>query len=115
VREVSVSAGGRPLCRAEVAENPLTRSVGLLGRKGLAAGRGLWIKPCSSIHTLFMRFTIDVLYLDRENKMVKVRRRMRPFRMSMGGKGAHSVIELAAGALDGFDLAPGDQVEIGEG
>lgn len=114
MREVTVSVAGRRLCRAEVAENPWTRSVGLLGRKGLAESRGLWIRPCSSIHTLFMRFAIDVLYLDRQRRVVKVVRRLPPFRFSLGGRGAHSVIELPAGALDGFDLAPGQEVEIAE-
>ena len=91
------------------ASNPLSRSVGLLGKKTLPDGEALLIRPCWSIHTWFMRFTLDVIFLDREDRVVKVALKMGPWRMAMA-KGAHSVIEMKAGSLAEGDLAPGDQI-----
>jgi uncharacterized membrane protein (UPF0127 family) len=107
---VLVRVGGRELCLAEVAENPWTRAVGLLGRKELGEGRGLWIRPCKSIHTFFMRFPIDVAYVSSEGTVVKTRAGLRPFRLSMGGRGAHSVLELPAGSLERAGLKVGDSL-----
>ena len=58
----------------EVADSGPKRNKGLLGRDGLAPGEGLWIVPCESVHTFFMRFPIDLVYLDRKNTIKKVRR-----------------------------------------
>ena len=105
-----VRVARRELCLAEVAENPWTRAVGLLGRKELGEGRGLWIRPCRSIHTFFMRFPIDVAYVSSEGTVVKTRAGLRPFRLSMGGRGAHSVLELPAGSLERAGLKVGDSL-----
>ena len=59
--------------RLEVADSGPKRNKGLLGREGLAPGEGLWIVPCESVHTFFMRFPIDLVYLDRKNRIKKVR------------------------------------------
>ena len=59
--------------RLEVADSGPKRNKGLLGRDGLAPGEGLWIVPCESVHTFFMRFPIDLVYLDRKNTVKKVR------------------------------------------
>ena len=91
------------------ARNPLSRSVGLLGKKTLPDGEALLIRPCWSIHTWFMRFALDVIFLDRENRVLKVALNMGPWRMAMA-KGAHSVIEMKAGSLTEGDLEPGDQL-----
>lgn len=105
-------AGGRTLCVAEVAENPWARGWGLLGRKGLPAGQGLWIRPCRSVHTFFMRFPIDLVYLSREGTVTKTCSRLRPFRFSMGGRGTHSVLELPAGSLASVGLEVGDRLVV---
>jgi len=110
MRKELVRVGERELCLAEVAANPWTRAVGLLGRKGLHEGRGLWIRPCKSIHTFFMRFPIDVAYLSSDGTVVKTSARLRPFRLSMGGRGAHSVLELPAGSLERAGLKVGDSL-----
>jgi len=110
VRTVLVGVAERELCLAEVAENPWTRAVGLLGRKELGEGRGLWIRPCRSIHTLFMRFPIDVAYLSSDGTVVKTCARLRPFRLSMGGRQAHSVLELPPGSLERAGLKIGDRL-----
>ncbi len=90
------------------AATPWARLVGLLGRSGLAAGEGLHLLPCGSVHTWFMRFTIDVLYLDRDGRVVKAVPALRPFRWSWGGRRAHSVLELPAGTIAASGTRPGD-------
>src|SRR5579863_6280159 len=67
---------------AEVADNSALRNKGLLGRTSLAAGGGLWIVPCEAIHTFRMQFVIDLVYLDRNCAIRKVRGRVRPWRLS---------------------------------
>lgn len=97
------------LKRAEIARSFLDRSRGLLGRDSLPAEHGLLIIPCSSIHTLGMRFTIDVLFLDRAGLVVRIVRNIRPGRLYVGGgPRAHSVLEIASGWL------PADSVQIGD-
>jgi uncharacterized protein len=94
----------------EVADNPFKRLFGLMGRKHLPQGHGLFLRPCSSIHTFFMRFPIDVVFIDRDNRVVKLCPAVKPWRFVLGGKGAHAVLELPAGALDGATLAAGTQI-----
>jgi uncharacterized membrane protein (UPF0127 family) len=112
MRVVQIDVGGRQLCLAEVAGNPWTRAVGLLGRKELPEGRGLWIRPCRSIHTFFMRFPIDVAYLSSDHTVVKISARLRPFRLSVGGRGADSVLELPPGFLERAGLQVGDKLSF---
>ena len=88
------------------------RLVGLLGRSSLEQGEALLLDPCTSVHTAFMRFSIDVLYLDREGRVVKTRPHLRPFRMSGVLRGGHSVIELPTGVIEATGTASGDQIKI---
>jgi uncharacterized protein len=114
MKTVNISlADGSLLCTAEVADNLRTRGVGLLGRRGLSEKQGLLIQPCTSVHTVFMRFPIDVVYLDAEGLVVKSVQDMRAFRFSLGGKGAKRVLELPSGALAQAGVAPGDRLTIG--
>ena len=99
---------------AEVADNPWTRFVGLLGRAGLRPGEGLQILPCKSVHCWFMRFTIDVVYLDRDGRVVKTVPRLRPFCYSWGGRRAHSVLELPADTIAATQTAVGDKLAFSE-
>ena len=98
--------------KAWVARGFWPRLVGLLGRSGLAPGEALVLEPCSSVHTAFMRFTIDVVYLDRAGKVVKVAPHMRPFRIGGVLRGSRSVIELPAGAIERSGTVPGDEIQI---
>lgn len=100
----------RVLCVADVAENFWTRGSGLLGKGGLPEGRALWIRPCTSVHTMFMRFPIDVVYLASDGTVVKTCSRLRPFRFSAGGRGAHSVLELPPGFLCDVPISVGEQL-----
>lgn len=94
---------------AEIADTPSKRSKGLLGRKTLASGEALWIIPCESVHTFWMQFAIDLVYLDRRHRVVKIRTDVPPWRLSACLR-AHSIIELPAGALRDTETSPGDQL-----
>jgi uncharacterized membrane protein (UPF0127 family) len=96
----------------ELADTSLTRMFGLLGRRGLDAGGGLWIRPSSGVHTFFMRFRIDVIGLDRELKVIKVWRCLAPFRVTSVSMKMDSVIELPCGAIKRSETQVGDQLEI---
>jgi uncharacterized membrane protein (UPF0127 family) len=95
----------------EVADSGPKRSKGLLGRKGLPPGEGLWIIPCEAVHTFGMQFSIDLIYLDRKNRIKKLRSEVPPWRLS-ACLSAHSVLELAAGTLRNMQLKPGDTLEF---
>src|SRR3984885_953821 len=94
----------------EVADHGAARRKGLLGRKELPAGEGLWIVPCESVHTFWMRFPIDLVYLDRNKTVKKVRSGVPPWRLS-ACLSAHSVIELATGTIRSTETSPGDKLE----
>ena len=106
------SSSGASVCSAEVADGLWTRFWGLMGRKQLPEGLGLWIKPSSSVHTSFMRFPIDLVYLSDENEVLKICTRVRPWRFSFGGRGAKTVLELAPGALERVNLHIGERLTI---
>lgn len=84
-----------------------------MGRRDLPAGHGLLIKPCSSIHMFFMRFPIDVVFLDRDNVVVKVVHGIKPWRMAMGG-GGKNALELPAGTVAAADILHGDQLDFSD-
>lgn len=84
------------------------RLLGLMFRRELAAGEGLWIEPCRSVHTHFMRFPIDVLFIDRCQTVVQVIPAMQPWRFSPLVRQAVAVLELPAGSAGG--TAPGDRL-----
>lgn len=108
-----MTTGARLAERAESATNPWTRFRGLMLRGGLAAGEGLVIRPCSSIHMMFMRFPIDAVFFDKEGRVTRVARNVRPWTgMAMGGRGAKGVIELPVGAAEGVE--PGHQLQFGD-
>jgi|HubBroStandDraft_5_1064220.scaffolds.fasta_scaffold70560_2 uncharacterized membrane protein (UPF0127 family) len=97
--------------RVEVAGTGAKRTKGLLGRKGMASGEALWIVPCEAVHTIGMKFSLDLVYLDREKRVRKVRRNVPPWRLS-GCLTAHSVLELAGGTVDESMAQPGDTIEL---
>ena len=101
---------------AESLEMPRTifgRGLGLMFRKGLEPGRGMWINPCEGIHMLFMNFAIDAVFLDRHERVKKVYRRLPAwYGVVWYVWGAHSVLELPAGSTNDIDLQRGDQILI---
>jgi uncharacterized protein len=97
--------------RVEVADTAARRNKGLLGCTGLETGEGLWIVPCEAVHTFAMKFALDLVYLDRNRRVVKIRHAVRPGRIS-GALRAHSVIELPPGTLATTQTLPGDILEL---
>jgi uncharacterized membrane protein (UPF0127 family) len=110
--QVSNKTRGTILARSlEVADTGPTRNKGLLGRKGLDRGEGLWIVPCESVHTFFMQFSIDLIYLDRDNRIRKLRADVAPWRLS-ACLSAHSILELPAGTIRDSRTERGDMLEF---
>jgi uncharacterized membrane protein (UPF0127 family) len=93
-----------------VADSPETRRTGLLKRTSLERGEGLWIAPCEAIHTFFMKFPIDVVFLSRDRRVVKISRNVGKWRIRACLR-AHSVLELPAGVLDETGTDKGDQLQ----
>jgi uncharacterized membrane protein (UPF0127 family) len=108
-----VAADGKSVLGvADVAESPLSRMVGLLGRDSLAPGEGLVLRPCAMIHTCFMRFAIDVVFTDRQGTVLQRLESLRPFRLAWGGWRAAQAIELPAGTLRRAAVAPGARLVL---
>ena len=95
----------------DVADTSEKRRTGLLKHTGLAPGEGLWIKPCESVHTFFMKFAIDLVYIDKKNKVRKARKAVPPWRLS-ACLSAHSIIELPAGTIERTGTQAGDELAI---
>ncbi len=77
----------------------------------LEPGGGLWIVPCESVHTFFMQFPIDLVYIDRNNRIRKVRESVPPWRLSVC-LSAHSILELPAGTIRRTQTQRGDTLQI---
>jgi uncharacterized membrane protein (UPF0127 family) len=88
-----------------------SRRRGLLKRDFLPEGSALVIAPTNAIHTFFMRFAIDVAFVAKDGRVLKIRRAMPPWRMAAAW-GGFAVVELAAGALDRADVQPGDLFRV---
>ena len=97
--------------RCTLADRPLTRLRGLLGRDGLDSGQGLLLRPASSVHTFFMRFPIDVVFLDRALVVLSIADDVDPWRTA-SQRGAKAVLELPAGESSRHGLAVGDQLTL---
>jgi uncharacterized protein len=95
--------------RCERAERMGERMRGLLGRGGLDPGSGLWIAKTGSVHTFFMRFPMDAVFLDKELRVRKVVPAIKPFRLAWS-RGARSVVELAAGEAERVGVVAGMQL-----
>src|ERR1035437_761341 len=96
----------------ELADTSLKRMFGLLGRRGVDAGGGLWIKPSSGVHTFGMAFKIDVVGLDRDLKVIKLWRCLAPFRVTSVSLKMKSVLELPCGTISQSQTQVGDQMQI---
>jgi uncharacterized protein len=101
---------GDPICdRCRVADRPLLRMRGLLGRRELPRGEGVLLRPAASVHTWFMRFPIDVVFLDPELRVQKIVPDLGPWRIAFG-RGTRAVLELAAGECERRGLQRGDRL-----
>jgi uncharacterized membrane protein (UPF0127 family) len=107
---VLVGRDGQIVCeRCRLATTPLARLRGLLGRRELPPGHGILLRPASSIHTLFMRFAIDVAFLDANLRVLEVRAAIVPWRAAWH-RGADAILELAAGECDRLRIRPNDHL-----
>lgn len=112
-RMVNESKGTVVAEQVQVADTIWSRFWGLMGRRCLPQGHGLLLRSSSSIHTAFMRFVIDVVFLDRESRVVKVVPEMKPFRVTAALGGGCSALELPAGAAARARVERGDRLVIG--
>lgn len=94
--------------RVKTAEGFWVRLAGLLGRPSLPAGEALVLKRCRAVHTCFMRFNIDVAFLDEKGRVLKILVNLRPCRFPRPVPGASQVVELPAGTLLCTGTLPGD-------
>jgi uncharacterized membrane protein (UPF0127 family) len=107
-----LTEAGTVVCeRCEIAESALARMKGLLGRDGLEPGTGMLIDASPSVHMFFMRFPIDVVFLDRDRKVVGVRHDLRPWRVA-GARKAVAALELPAGTAATVGVSEGDVLVI---
>jgi uncharacterized protein len=105
-----VREDGRVVCeQLLVAARPLRRMRGLLGRSSLPPDEGILLRPAGSVHTFFMRFPIDVVFLDRNDVVVGIEHELEPWRTA-GHRGAKAVVELAAGECERRGVAVGDRL-----
>jgi uncharacterized protein len=98
--------------RIGVAETSLSRMVGLLGKRGLEAGTGLLIMPSQAVHTVAMKFPIDVLFVDKLWRVIGMRPQMAPYRITGIHWKARCVIELPSGQIAKTSTQIGDQLSV---
>ena len=94
------------------ADTVISRLVGLLNQSSISPGEALVITECRSIHMLFMRFSIDVIFVDRKNKVVGVVHQIQPFRMSPYFFRANKAIEISPGIINKTQTIVGDEIEF---
>ncbi len=96
-----------------VATSMWARFWGLMGKSRLPENDGLLLKPCSSVHMFFMRFPLDVIFIDKSGRVTKAVSNLKPWRVAMGG-GGHSALELLPGAISAADVEKGDVMEFSD-
>lgn len=107
------NSNGRLVCSdASYANNWYRRMVGLLSRRKLYIGEGLWLSPCHSIHTIGMRFSIDVIFLDEHNYIKHIVEDLKPYRICVSCNESVSVLELPVGTINRALLQKGDHLAV---
>lgn len=115
MREVRVRNASKGVVlaeRATVAETPASRRRGLLGTEKLSPGSGLLLVPCRQIHTIGMRYAIDVVFIDEALRVVRVLKDVKPWRLCLPVWRAHAVLELPEGSAEASGTAVGDLLDI---
>ncbi len=106
-------ATGQCLAERVVLANTFWKRLrGLLGRRHLEPAEALWLRPCNGVHTIGMAFAIDAIFLDEQLRIVKLVENLRPFRLALPHRRAHSVLEMAAHSAKRAELKVGDQLSI---
>jgi uncharacterized membrane protein (UPF0127 family) len=101
------------LNKLEIAESFFARGRGLLGRNDFNFGEGLWIRPCNNIHTLFMKFSIDCVFIDSKMRVTKIVHQLKPWRVVGPIWKSSSVIELPSGFAASKNIEVGDELYVG--
>lgn len=96
----------------EEARSPWSRMKGLIGKKDFPLKKALWISPCTSIHTFFMKFPIDVIFVDKKLIITSMAYAVLPSRFALGGWSAHSVFEFKANQLKNYNIKKGDELYV---
>jgi len=110
VKILSLHCGADTVYRVvELTESPFERMRGLIGRNGLPVGHAMWFDPCASVHTCFMRFRVDLVFLSRDLIVTDVRTGVKPWRAVFAANGARSVLEAQTGWLRSEYLQIGTQ------
>ena len=111
VRVVDAETGSL-VATAELADTPLSRTIGLLGRESLDPGAALVLDPCDTIHTWFMRFPIDVIFASRDGEVIRAFDEVRPFRLARGTRRARITIELPSGSRRRANIRVGSRLRF---
>jgi len=109
---INTRTGTTLATNVKVADNLFTRMKGLLGKKELPIGEALWIKPCFSVHTFFMKFSMDVIFLNKKNQVIAAVRNLKPNRMTRLYPQSFSVLELPIGTIAASNIEIGDKIDI---
>jgi uncharacterized protein len=112
IKAVNLRTGKALATDVKVADTLFTRMKGLLGKKELLRGEALWIKLCFSVHTFFMQFPIDVLFLDKRNEVIAIVSDLTPNRLTRFYPRSVSVLELPIGTIDASEIMIGDKIII---
>jgi uncharacterized membrane protein (UPF0127 family) len=112
LRVINETRGVELVSALALALGPISRLRGLLGRAPLAAEEGLLLRPCQAVHTFFMTYPIDVLFLDETGRVVGLRPELRPWRMTPFFGDALATLELASGRATATGTARGDRLRF---
>ncbi|MHB8572680.1 MAG: DUF192 domain-containing protein [Candidatus Dormibacteria bacterium] len=96
----------------EAPGNWIGRGLGLMFRRSLAEGHGIILEPCSSVHMFFMRFPLDLVFLDRERRVKRLVENLRPWRVSPIVLGARAVVEVPAGTIARTGITAGEMLTL---
>lgn len=105
---------GKKMIAGEIlkADHFFSRFKGLMFKKNMDEQQGLWIEPCNQVHTFNMRFAIDVIFIDKNNKILYIEYSMKPRKVSKVVRHAHSVVELCAGRAEECGIETGDTLSF---
>ena len=106
---MSETTGKTVVAQLTIADGFWSRLAGLQFRRPLASDAGVLLVPCNSVHTCFMRFAVDVVFLDGDGAVLAVRQSLRPWRLAWGPRKSHAVLEVLAGSAD---LQPGEKLRL---
>ena len=112
IKVMNTTRGTTLLQEGRMADNFFSRLRGLIGVRALAEGTGILIRPCRGVHCMFMSIPIDVIYVDREDRVIALDRAMKPWTIGKVYRNGAYVVEGPVGVIEGTGVAVGDQLQI---